>query len=94
MTGLRVLDVGTYDGSLRSSANVAGPTWSRSISTPRTVAVLLPKRLLGSRVPYYQMSVYDLREDVLGGRFDVVLVLGVYYPAQQQFRDRWFKSRT
>ena len=43
------------------------------------------KRLLGSRVPYYQMSVYDLREEVLGGTFDLVLVLGVYYHLRHLF---------
>jgi tRNA (mo5U34)-methyltransferase len=86
MAGLRVLDVGTYDGFFafeceRRGADVVAidihPEDCRCFATA--------KRLLGSRVPYYQMSVYDLREDVLGGPFDLVLVLGVYYHLRHLF---------
>ena len=80
MTGLCVLDVGTYDGYFafeceRRGANVV----AIDIHPEDCRCFALAKRLLGSRVQYHQMSVYDLREEALGGPFDLVLFLGVYY---------------
>jgi 2-polyprenyl-3-methyl-5-hydroxy-6-metoxy-1,4-benzoquinol methylase len=45
----------------------------------------LAKRLLGSQVRYVQMSVYELDENRLGGQFDLVLCLGVYYHLRHLF---------
>jgi tRNA (mo5U34)-methyltransferase len=86
MTGLRVLDVGTYDGYFAFECERRGAeVIAIDIHPEDCRCFALAKRLLGSRVPYHQMSVYDLREDVLGGPFDLVLFLGVYYHLRHLF---------
>jgi len=39
----------------------------------------LAKQILGSRVEYHHMGVYELDEKKLGGKFDLVLFPGVFY---------------
>ena len=80
MTRLRVLDVGTYDGFFAFECERRGAEVVAVDMVPEDCRCFaLAKRLLGSRVRYLQMSVYDLDEQRLGGQFDLVLFLGVYY---------------
>jgi tRNA (mo5U34)-methyltransferase len=80
MTGLRVLDIGTYDGYFAFECERRGAeVVAVDIHPEDCRCFALAKRLLGSRVTYHQMSVYELREETLGGSFDLVLFLGVYY---------------
>jgi tRNA (mo5U34)-methyltransferase len=77
LTDKRVLDVGTWDGwfamemERRGAETVAIDRWEN----PRFHEI---RELLGSRVDYRQMSVYDLDPDRIG-RFDIVLFMGVLY---------------
>jgi tRNA (mo5U34)-methyltransferase len=77
LTGKRVLDIGTWDGwfamemERRGAEVVAIDRWEN----PRFHEI---HRILGSRVDYRQLSVYDLDPDQLG-RFDIVLFMGVLY---------------
>jgi len=77
LTGKRVLDIGTWDGwfamemERRGADVVAIDRWEN----PRFFEI---RDLLGSRVDYRQMSVYDLDPNELG-RFDIVLFMGVLY---------------
>jgi tRNA (mo5U34)-methyltransferase len=86
MTGLRVLDVGTYDGYFAFECERRGAeVVAIDIHPEDCRCFALARRLLGSRVPYHQMSVYDLHEETLGGPFDLVLCLGVYYHLRHLF---------
>src|SRR5215469_9058510 len=77
LRGKRVLDIGTWDGwfamemERRGAEVVAIDRWEN----PRFYEI---HDLLGSRVDYQQMSVYDLDPNRIG-RFDVVLFMGVLY---------------
>jgi tRNA (mo5U34)-methyltransferase len=77
LTGKRVLDVGTWDGwfamemERRGAEVLAIDRWEN----PRFYEI---RDLLGSRVDYRQLSVYDLDPNQLG-RFDIVLFMGVLY---------------
>ena len=77
LRGKRVLDVGTWDGwfamemERRGAEVVAIDMWEN----PRFYEI---HELLGSRVDYRQLSVYDLDPNRLG-RFDIVLFMGVLY---------------
>jgi tRNA (mo5U34)-methyltransferase len=77
LRGKRVLDVGTWDGwfamemERRGADVVAIDRWEN----PRFFEI---RDLLGSRVDYRQLSVYDLDPDEIG-RFDIVLFMGVLY---------------
>ncbi|HUD99651.1 MAG TPA: DUF1698 domain-containing protein [Bryobacteraceae bacterium] len=77
LTGKRVLDVGTWDGwfamemERRGAEVVAIDRWPN----PRFLEI---QQLLGSRVDYRQLSVYDLDPRAIG-RFDIVLFMGVLY---------------
>lgn len=77
LRGKRVLDVGTWDGwfamemERRGADVVAIDRWEN----PRFHEI---RNLLGSRVDYRQLSVYDLDPNQIG-RFDIVLFMGVLY---------------
>jgi tRNA (mo5U34)-methyltransferase len=79
LTGLRALDVGTWDGwfafelAKRGAEVVAIDCWDN----PRFREM---RRLLGleSQVDYQLMNVYDVSPEALG-RFDVVMFMGVLY---------------
>ena len=86
MSGLRVLDIGTYDGFFAFECEKRGAEVVAIDVVPEDCRCFaLAKRLRGSRITYHQMSVYDLREDTLGGTFDLVLCLGVYYHLRHLF---------
>jgi tRNA (mo5U34)-methyltransferase len=77
LRGKRVLDIGTWDGwfamemERRGADVVAIDRWDN----PRFHEI---HDLLGSRIEYRQMSVYDLDPGEIG-QFDVVLFMGVLY---------------
>ena len=77
LRGKRVLDIGAWDGwfsfemERRGAEVVAIDRWEN----PRFYEI---RHLLGSRVDYREMDVYDLHPDKIG-TFDLVLFLGVLY---------------
>jgi tRNA (mo5U34)-methyltransferase len=77
LTGARVLEIGTWDGwfafemERRGASVVAIDCWDN----PKFHEI---HRLLGSRVEYRVMDVYDLTPATVG-RFDIVLFMGVLY---------------
>jgi tRNA (mo5U34)-methyltransferase len=86
MRGLRVLDVGTYDGYFAFEAEKRGAeVVAIDIHPFDCRCFALSQKLLGSKVVYHQMSVYELDQNRLGGTFDVVLCLGVYYHLRHLF---------
>jgi tRNA (mo5U34)-methyltransferase len=86
MRGLRVLDIGTYDGFFAFEAEKRGAeVVAIDIHPADCRCFALAHRLRGSRAVYHQMSVYDLDQKRLGGTFDLVLCLGVYYHLRHLF---------
>ena len=86
MDGLRVLDIGTHDGYFAFECERRGADVVAIDVLPEdSKGFALAKRLLGSQVRYYKMSVYELDETALGGPFDLVLFLGVYYHLRHLF---------
>lgn len=86
LRGRRVLDVGTYDGYFAFECEKRGAdVVAIDINPPDCRCFALARQLIGSKVVYHQMSVYELREDVLGGTFDFVLCMGVYYHLRHLF---------
>ena len=86
LRGRRVLDVGTYDGYFAFEAERRGAEVVAIDVNPEDCRCFaLARRLLGSRVAYHQMSVYELDATKLGGIFDFVLFLGVYYHLRHLF---------
>ncbi|HEX3745405.1 MAG TPA: methyltransferase domain-containing protein [Bryobacteraceae bacterium] len=77
LRGKRVLDVGTWDGwfAMEMERRGAEVMAIDRFENPRFHEI---HHLLGSRVDYRQMSVYDLSPDLIG-RFDIVLFMGVLY---------------
>ena len=77
LRGKRVLDIGAWDGwfsfemERRGAEVVAIDRWEN----PRFYEI---HRLLGSKVDYRELDVYDLRPETIG-TFDIVLFLGVLY---------------
>jgi tRNA (mo5U34)-methyltransferase len=86
MTGLRVLDVGTMDGYFAFECERRGAEVVAIDVCPEDARCFaLAKKLLVSDVRYHQMSVYDLHDGTLGGPFDIVLFLGVFYHLRHPF---------
>jgi tRNA (mo5U34)-methyltransferase len=86
MRGLRVLDIGTYDGFFAFEAEKRGAeVVAIDIHPADCRCFALAHQLRGSKVVYHQMSVYDLDQQKLGGTFDLVLCLGVYYHLRHLF---------
>jgi tRNA (mo5U34)-methyltransferase len=81
LAGMRVLDIGTYDGLYAFECERRGALEVVAIDvTPiDTYCFALASELLTSRVKYLQMSVYELDPAKLGGPFDLVLFPGVFY---------------
>jgi tRNA (mo5U34)-methyltransferase len=77
LRGKRVLDIGAWDGwfsfemERRGADVVAIDRWEN----PRFYEI---RSLLGSRVDYRELDVYDLHPDKIG-TFDIVLFMGVLY---------------
>lgn len=77
MRGLRVLDIGCWDGfysfeSERRGAEVV------SVDVWRPEKFFEAQRILGSKIQFHELSVYEVTKARLG-QFDVVLFLGVLY---------------
>ena len=81
LDGLRVLDIGTYDGmyAFECERRGAAEVVAIDINPVDLHCFQLARELLGSRVTYHHMSVYELDEETLGGPFDLVLFPGVFY---------------
>lgn len=77
LRGKRVLDVGAWDGwfSFEMERRGAEVVAIDRVESPKFHEI---RRLLGSKVDYREMDVYELRPDRIG-RFDIVVFLGVLY---------------
>jgi len=77
LAGKRVLDIGAWDGwfAMEMERRGAEVVAIDSRENPRFYEI---RELLGSKVEYRQLSVYELDPNQIG-RFDVVLFLGVLY---------------
>lgn len=89
LTGKSVLDIGAYDGYFSFEAERRGAsrvlatddwTWNWPGSDARRNFELV-RDVLGSNVQSHEVSVEALNVAEVGGRFDVVLFLGVLYHA-------------
>lgn len=77
MRGLRVLDIGCWDGfysfeSERRGAEVV------SVDVWRPEKFFEAHRAIGSKIQFHELSVYEVTRERLG-QFDIVLFLGVLY---------------
>lgn len=81
LDGLRVLDIGTYDGMFAFECERRGAAEVVAVDVhPVDCRCFgIARELLDSDVKYLQMSVYQLDEQALGGQFDLVLFPGVFY---------------
>jgi tRNA (mo5U34)-methyltransferase len=81
LDGKRVLDIGTYDGffAFECEKRGAAEVVAVDVNPIDTRCFKLAHEVLGSRVKYHHLSVYELDKDRLGGPFDLVLFLGVFY---------------
>lgn len=78
-TGLSVLDVGTRDGFFAFELERRGAkVFPIDYAPPGATGFEVAAELLGSRLDYRQMDIYDLSPR-LHGTFDIVLFLGVFY---------------
>lgn len=87
IAGLRVLEIGTWDGpyafALESRGAIVDAT---DIQDPDETGFNVAKRILGSRVTYTRTSVYDVGAHFPPGSFDCILFLGVFYHLQHPVR--------
>jgi tRNA (mo5U34)-methyltransferase len=81
LDGLRVLDIGTYDGfyAFECERRGAAEVVAIDVNPIDCRCFKVARDLLGSNVTYHHMSVYEMDEEVLGGKFDLVLFPGVFY---------------
>ena len=81
LDGLTVLDVGAYDGffSFEAERRGAKRVVAVDVLPANCMGFALAREVLGSDVEYHHMSAYNLDVQKLGGPFDIVLFLGVYY---------------
>lgn len=77
LTGKRVLDIGAWDGWFSFEMERRGAQVV-AVDCVEIDNFRYAHRLLGSRVDYREMDVYELTPDRIG-RFDIVLCLGVLY---------------
>src|SRR6202162_4871035 len=77
LAGKRVLDVGAWDGwfSFEMERRGAGGLGIDRFENPNFSAI---RRMLGSRVEYRQLDVYEVSPRTVG-YFDIVLFMGVLY---------------
>ena len=80
LDGLRVLDIGAWDGffSFEAERRGAARVVAYDLTPEDYFGFATAKELLGSKVEYVQGSVYDLKREIVGA-FDVVLFIGVLY---------------
>ena len=78
--GLRVLDIGAYDGFFSFEAEKRGAAHVTAVDVHPfdCRSMKIAHDILGSRVEYHHVSVYDL-DPALLGTFDVVFFFGVFY---------------
>ena len=81
LDGLRVLDIGTYDGlyAFECERRGASEVLAIDVNPIDCRCFQLAHRMLASRVQYRHLSVYELDENLLGGKFDLVMFPGVFY---------------
>ncbi len=79
LTGLRVVDIGSWDGPLAFEMERRGAeVVAFDIQDPERVGFAVARRILQSKVTHVQASVYDLPNQGLG-LFDLAMFRGVYY---------------
>jgi SAM-dependent methyltransferase len=79
LSGLRVLDVGAWDGAFTFElARRGAEVTALDIQDPDVTVFNAVRAILKTPVRYFRSSVYDLRKEVHGA-FDIVLFAGVYY---------------
>ena len=79
LSGLRILDVGTYDGPMafelaQRGADVVAVDIRRATDTGFDAL----RKISGLDIPHVQISVYDLHKR-FDSEFDAILLLGVFY---------------
>jgi hypothetical protein len=78
-SGLRALDIGAWDGPITFELERRGADAAAlDIQDPTRVGFDTARRVLGSRAPHYQGSVYQLPTDELRD-LDLIVFRGVYY---------------
>jgi tRNA (mo5U34)-methyltransferase len=84
LRGKRVLDVGAWDGwfSFEMERRGAEVVAIDRVENPKFHEI---RRLLGSKVEYRELDVYELHPNRIG-RFDIVLFLGVLYHVRDPLR--------
>jgi tRNA (mo5U34)-methyltransferase len=78
LTGKRVLDIGAWDGFYSFECERRGAAEVIAIDGAPSLSFDVAHELLGSRVKFYTLNIYDLKPELLG-QFDLVLCLGVLY---------------
>ena len=81
LDGMRVLDIGTYDGfwAFECERRGAAEVVAIDVNPIDFYCFHVAHTVLKSRVRYHEMSVYALDEQTLGGKFDLILFPGVFY---------------
>jgi tRNA (mo5U34)-methyltransferase len=77
LRGVRILDVGAYDGYFSFECERRGAE-VLAVDLQRAAGFDVARRLLGSHVEHREISIYDLSPATVG-TFDLVLCLGVIY---------------
>lgn len=77
LSGKRLLDIGSWDGFYSFEAERHGASVV-AVDCWRPENFFKAKEVLGSRVEFHEMSVYEITKDGLGP-FDLVFFLGVLY---------------
>lgn len=79
LTGMRALDIGTWDGPLAFELERRGATVTAvDIQDPDSTGFNVAKRVLGSKVAYRRATVYELADLAIPEQ-DLVCFRGVYY---------------
>jgi tRNA (mo5U34)-methyltransferase len=94
LRGKTVLDVGAWDGFFSFEAERRGASrvvaldtfsWQARGEGTGKAGFELARRALGSKVEDVEVDVMDIAPETVGGRFDVVLFLGVLYHLRHPF---------
>lgn len=88
LTGMTVLDIGAWDGYYSFECEKRGAARVVAVDVWETAgrdAFNFAHHVLKSAVEPVQASVHDLTPGLLGGRFDLVLFLGVLYHLKNPF---------
>ena len=78
LEGLRVLEIGSWDGPYTWELERRNPAvlHALDIQDPIHTGFYVAKQILGSKVEYHHLSVYDMP---FKDQFDLVVFMGVYY---------------